>query len=137
MCTVNYVFDQIKVSEQRILEDDSLSTLDKLKRILIVLPEPYENIDWRKIYLCKDKYPNIYKQIERRLETQWDGTFKLLNQAIDEKLIKPISLPIFKAIVQSSIENFISSATLLADDIPYTVALNEFISIILYGITTE
>lgn len=134
MHTVDHLFDEVKKSEQQILQDDTLTTLEKLKKILIVFPNRYQYIDWRKVYLGKNKYPIIYTHIEHRLETQWDDTLDLLTQAIEEQIIRPISLPIFKTIFESSIESFISSPTLFTYDIPYNVALDELISIIMDGI---
>ena len=38
---VDYMFDSIKESEQQIVEDDALSTVEKIRRILGVIPESY------------------------------------------------------------------------------------------------
>lgn len=137
LSTVNYGFDQIKEGEKRILQDTSLTTLEKLQKILVVLPDRYQNIDWRKIYLCKGKYPNIYRQIEHRLKNDWDNTYNLLNRAIDEGVIRPVSIPVFKAIVEAAFSNFISSTTLLEYDVPYEIALDELISILMHGIVAK
>lgn len=137
LSTVDYCFNQIHESEQYILEDSSLTTLEKLQKMLVVLPERYQNIDWRNIYLCKGKYPLIYVQIERRLRNGWENTFNLLNQAIEEKVIRPISIPVLKEIVDASLEHFISSTVLIKYDVPYDTALDEFISIIMHGIVAK
>lgn len=50
LAMVDYIFDSIKESEQMILTDPSLSVVEKLHRILGVLPEGYQNIDLRKLY---------------------------------------------------------------------------------------
>ena len=39
LATVDYIFDSIKQSEQRVVEDDALGTVEKVHRILGVLPE--------------------------------------------------------------------------------------------------
>ena len=54
-----------KESEQQIVEDDALSTVEKIRRILGVIPESYRDVDFRQLYLLKDKYPVIYKQVEK------------------------------------------------------------------------
>lgn len=66
---VDYCFDSIKESEQKVLSDTSLDTVGKIRAILGVLPEGYKDIDFRQLYLLKDKYPKIYKKVEQRLET--------------------------------------------------------------------
>ena len=50
LAMVDYIFDSIKESEQMILTDPALGTIEKLQRILGVLPEGYQNIDLRKLY---------------------------------------------------------------------------------------
>ena len=71
LAMVDYIFDSIKESEQMILTDPSLSVVEKLHRILGVLPEGYQNIDLRKLYSLRDKYPKIYQKVELRLSTGW------------------------------------------------------------------
>ena len=80
LAMVDYMFDSIKESEQQIVEDDALSTVEKIRRILGVIPESYRDVDFRQLYLLKDKYPVIYKQVEKRLETGWETTIQLLEQ---------------------------------------------------------
>ena len=132
--TVNYGFDQIKIAEQKILNDPNLATLEKIEKILIVLPERYQHVDWRNIYLCKNKFPSIYEQIKRRLESDWDGTIMLLETAISEGVIRPISIPVLKTMLNASFEHFINSTNLIEHDIPYNTALSELISILMHGI---
>ena len=42
---VDYLFDTIKESESEIIEDNTLSTIEKIRRILGVMPESYKDID--------------------------------------------------------------------------------------------
>ena len=46
---VDYLFDGIKKSEEEVLMDHNLNTLEKIKRILGVMPEGYKNIDFRQL----------------------------------------------------------------------------------------
>ncbi len=64
---VDYMFDKIKESEQKVIEDDKLSTAEKIHKVFGVLPEGYKDVDLRQLYLLKDKYPKIYDQVELRL----------------------------------------------------------------------
>ena len=74
LAMVDYIFDSIKESEQMILTDPSLSVVEKLHRILGVLPEGYQNIDLRKLYSLRDKYPEDLP--EGRTQTfHWLGAY--------------------------------------------------------------
>lgn len=96
LAMVDYMFDSIKESEQQIVEDNALSTVEKIRRILGVIPESYRDVDFRQLYLLKDKYPVIYKQVEKRLETGWETTIQLLEQGMAEGVIRKVSIPIVK-----------------------------------------
>ena len=82
LAMVDYIFDSIKESEQMILTDPALGTIEKLQRILGVLPEGYQNIDLRKLYSLRDKYPKIYHKVELRLETGWGPTIHLIETSV-------------------------------------------------------
>ena len=103
---VDYCFDSIKESEQKVLSDTSLDTVGKIRAILGVLPEGYKDIDFRQLYLLKDKYPKIYKKVEQRLETGWETTIALIQQGMEEGVIRRINIPILKMMLEASLEQF-------------------------------
>ncbi|MBQ9464333.1 MAG: TetR/AcrR family transcriptional regulator, partial [Lachnospiraceae bacterium] len=53
---VDYIFDSIKDSERRIADDTSLSTVEKIRRVLGAMPEEYRSVDLRQLYVLKEKY---------------------------------------------------------------------------------
>lgn len=135
--TVDYCFEAIKESERKILEEPDMEIVDRIKAILIVMPDRYKNIDWRQVYVMKEKFPTIYGKIEKRIETEWDSTIELLEEGIKTGELKPISIPVFKIMVESSIEGFIRSRVLIDNDISYEKALNEMIDILMEGIEAK
>lgn len=135
--TVDYCFAAIKEAEKKIHDEKDMDIVEKIKRILIVLPERQKNVDWRQLYTTKEKFPKIYEKIEKRLETEWDSTIKLLEQAIKIGRVKPISIPVFKIMVESSIEGFLRSSALIDNNISYEGALNEMIDILMEGIEVK
>lgn len=131
---VDYLFDNIKNSEQQVMENPDLSTLEKIRRILGVMPETYNEIDFRQLYLLKDKYPQIYEQVERRLETGWETTIALIKQGMDEGVIRKIEIPILKVMMEAALEQFFQRDILIRHRISYADALNEVVNILLEGI---
>lgn len=131
---VDCVFGDIKESERRIAEDPSIDIVDKLKRILIDLPQKYKTIDFRKLYDLKSKFPRIYTKIESRIETEWDATFQIMDQAMAEGRIRRISLPVFQSIVSGTIEFYLSRSILLDSQIAYEDALEQMLDVIFNGI---
>ncbi len=134
---VDYCFDKIKESEAAILNDLNLSTVEKIKRILGVLPESYADIDFRQLYLLKDKYPDIYRKVEERLESGWEGTITLLNQGMEEGVIRPVNVILIKTMLEATLEQFFQRDILIVNQISYKDALDEVVSIIIDGIMVK
>ena len=133
LAMVDYMFDTIKESEQAVVDDDSLSTVEKVHRILGVLPEGYKDVDLRQLYLLKDRYPKIYKQVELRLETGWETTIELIERGIAEGSIVPVRIPILKMMLEASLEQFFQRDILIRNEISYQDAL-EVVRILMEGI---
>lgn len=131
---VDYLFDCIKESEREIVENKDLTTVEKVRCILGVLPEGYKDVDFQKLYLLKDKYPRIYKKVELRLETGWETTIDLIEQGIEEGVIQPIKIAILKMMLESSLEQFFQRDILVRNKISYKEALDEVVTILVDGI---
>lgn len=134
---VDYLFDNIKISEQQVLEDDSLNTLEKIRRILGVMPDSYKEIDFRQLYLLKDKYPKIYEQVEIRLETGWETTITLIEQGMEEGVIRKVQVPIVKMMMEAALEQFFQRDILIQNQLSYADALNEVVDILVDGIAVR
>lgn len=137
LSAVDYIFDSVKDSERQVVEDGTLSTLEKIRKILGVLPEGYKNIDFRQLYLLKEKYPNIYGKVEQRLENGWESTIALLEQGKREGVIRDISIPLVKLMLEASLEQFFQRDVLIQNELSYTQALNEVVKILVDGITVK
>ena len=122
LAMVDYIFDSIKESEQ-------------MNRILGVLPEGYQNIDLRKLYSLRDKYPKIYHKVELRLETGWEPTIQLIETGMAEGSIRPVPICLVKMMLEASIEQFFQRDILAQNRLTYVDALNEVVTILMYGIT--
>ncbi len=134
---VDYLFDSIKESEQRVLNDESLDTLEKIRKVLGVIPEGYREIDFRQLYLLREKYPAIYQRVEERLETGWENTIALLEQGMREGVIRKVDIPIVKMMMEAAIEQFFQRDILLQNGITYMDALDEVVGILVDGIRTR
>lgn len=132
---VDYCFDSIKESEKKVIENEKLDTVGKIRAVLGVLPESYRDIDFRQLYLLKDKYPKIYHKVEERLETGWETTIRLIEQGIDEGSVRNISIPVLKTMLEATLEQFFQRDVLIQNKISYGKALEEVVMILVDGIT--
>jgi len=127
-------FKPLNDEEQKIVKDTSLSTIEKIRHILGVMPESYKEIDFEQLYLLKDKYPDIYRKVEKRLESGWETTLGLLEQGMNEGVIRHVNLTVFKMMMEASLEQFFQRDILVRADMTYAQGLNEVVSILLNGI---
>lgn len=131
---VDYIFDKIKDSERQVLEDESLDTLEKIRRILGVMPEGYREVDLRQLYALRDKFPHIYARVEERLENGWESTIALINRGMEEGVIRPVSIPLVKMMLEASLEQFFQRDILIQHQMNYVDALEQVVDILVYGI---
>ena len=137
LAMVDYVFDSIKESERAVVENTDMTTLEKIRAILGVLPDGYRELDLRQLYLLKDKYPNIYAQVEKRLETGWEATISLLEKGMEEGVVRPIKIPIFKMMMEAALEQFFQRDILVRNKISYADGLSEVVDILIDGIIAK
>lgn len=130
-------FASIKANEQAIYENDTLSTLEKIKAIIIVLPERFKHLDFKQFVTIKEKYPKLFKEMQRRIESGWDSTIALLEQGIAEGVLRPIPIPILKAMIEASIEHFLDSDVLPNQGYAYIDCLEGMMAILMHGICTD
>lgn len=132
---VDMIFNDIKIEEERIMNDDSLPLKDKIQKLMSAMPETYGEIDFRKLYELKDKYPLIYKEVEERLETGWEDTIALLKKGQEEGIIKKdVRLNIVKVMMESTLEHFFQRDVLIRSGLSYQQGLNQVVSILMEGI---
>ncbi len=131
---VDYCFHSIKQRELEILHDDSLNTPEKIRRILGAMPDRYYDLDFRQLYILKDKFPKAYARIEQRLENDWEATISLLHRGMEEGTIRSFSIPIFKMMFEASLEQFFQKNVLIEQEISYTDGLNEVVNLLIDGI---
>lgn len=134
LTTVNYVFDKIKESEKEVAEDVTLDIVEKLRRILIILPKKYEKVDFSKFYRLREDFPKVYAKIENRLETDWDLTFSIMQQAMDQGRVKMIDFPVIQAMIAGTMEYCLSRSVLADHELNYNKAMKNMIEIIFEGI---
>lgn len=134
LAMVDHVFDAIKVSEEEILQDETMDTISKIKAIMGVMPECYKEMDFGKLSILRDRYPEIYRAVENRLETGWEKTIALLEQGMKEGVVRPVPVPIVKLMLEATLEQFFQRDILEQNNLTYQDALKEVVTVIVSGI---
>ena len=61
-------------------------------------------------------------------------TMALLEQAVAEGVMRPVSLPVLRQMITASIESFLADRSLAESGVQYVAVLEEMISILLEGV---
>lgn len=135
LAVVDYMFDSIKDGECALLADTNLSTVEKIRGVLGVMPDGYKDVDLRQLYILKDKFPKIYAKVEQRLENGWEQTIALIEKGMEEGVIRSVSVPIVKLMMEAALEQFFQRDILVRSGLTYQEALDEVVNILVDGIT--
>lgn len=135
--TLDRFFAEAYKEQEEILSNGSLSTTEKLRRVIGGVPERYVSHDLSQLYILKDRYPSVYRHWHNCREEYWDAVEILIEKGLNEGVIRPVSLPILKSMFQRTIEQFFQSDILIKNKIPYKDALSEVADILIDGITLK
>ena len=133
---VDDAFTRIHARKQRIL--DGPGTLaEKLRAVIIALPEEYTALDLQQMTLLDERYPAVAARVREHLENGWEPTLALLEQGMEQGVLRRVSLPILQRMISASIEDFLADRTLEQQGITYTQALDEMVAILWEGIAVR
>jgi AcrR family transcriptional regulator len=135
---VDYIFDSIKAREEEIANDPDMGTLERLRALLGAMPENYQGINFQDLHPLREKFPEVYKKMENRLETGWETTIALIEQGKKEGVIrKDADIRFIKIMLEASIEKMLSEDMLEKNNIKYVDALNAVVNILVDGIAVR
>lgn len=132
--TATHIYEQIKKSEQKVMDDDSLTTVEKIKAILVAMPDSYSELDWRQIYQLENSYPRIFARVRVMMEQQWDNTIELLRRGMDEGVIRNVPIPIVKTMFEAALEKYMETTVLIDAGLSFEAAVNGTLDILMKGI---
>ncbi len=128
-------FREVKEEERRIVEDPLLTTVEKIRKMVIVIPDRYQALDFRKFSTLKESYPKLYRRIEDHIEQEWEMTIELFEKAMEEGVLRKFPIPIVKTMIEASMERFLEREDQEVFD--YIKALEAMMDIIMKGIEKD
>lgn len=131
---IDISFADIWEQQKKILEDFSLTTLDKLKKIFMIIPHFSRNMSYQRVTELKKGYMDLYQKIEKNLESIWESALALLQHGIEEGVIKKKNIELLRIFLTDIFKHPIDGNKLIRNGISYDDAMNELIVIIFDGI---
>lgn len=130
---VEYVFDRIKRAEAESYALE-LSTADRIRGVLGAFPEILEGFDYNELSENSQKYPKAAALISKRLSGGWERTRELLNQGMEEGIVRNVNLDIFQLMYEASMEKFLFTDSLKKMHVNNKSALMTMVDIMLEGV---
>lgn len=137
LAVVDTMFDAVKANEAKILARQDLSLAEKVRQLVVVLPDSYKNLDWSRLQGVEEKYPAVYGRIRQRLESEWEPTLELLRQGMEQGELRPFQPGLLRAVVEGAMEHFLSSDALQREGIGYVQALDGMMDLLMEGILAK
>lgn len=106
---VEAIFEGIEHKLQEIVNDDSLSTIDKLIAVTCAHPDT-KDVDYHVALSMKDDFPIAYKKFIHYIEDNWNLKEALYLQGIREGVLEPIDFKIFKYILLGTIKQVLEAS---------------------------
>ncbi len=127
-------FGLIQERKLEVLASD-LPPREKLRKVMIVLPDEYMTLDFRQLDHLGDKYPATTARLAYHLENNWEPVDRLIQQGIEDGWLRPdLDLAILKLSFSAALQGFLFSSELERNGIAYTDALDRFMDILMEGI---
>lgn len=123
----------IKSEQKMVLEDRSLSNVEKLRGILTIVPGYGQFLNSSKLNQLKKAFPDQYNRISAILNDDWEMTYDLMDKCITNKEIDYKDKLVFKEVYIATIEKIISDDFLINSNLTYKDALLKAVDILLYG----
>jgi AcrR family transcriptional regulator len=125
---IEHVFKEIKLTQKVILESNQ-SSLEKARGLMGVVPTSHTLLHSSNMEELSKNFPKLYHYTRDLLESDWDVTFDLLDDAISKGEVRPFDKDIFKHM-------YVSAMTLINHEhkTSYEETLNQTLNILFNGI---
>ena len=115
--------------------DETLSTAEKLFRVLTIETNFEKLISYRHIAELEKYYPQVYQYLMSRYEFDWGVVEDLLLRGMEEGIYKSQSTDLVKTLLQNGMQMLCRGDFLERNGLTYQEALHQTVEIILCGIT--
>ena len=104
---------------------------ERIRTVIVALPEQYRALDFRLLGTLDEKYPAVARRVREHLESDWEPTIALLEEGMAQGRIRPVPIPVLRQMITASIESFLAGGETEAS---YADTLAAMIDIIMNGI---
>lgn len=134
---IQHLFLQIKEQEQAIIDNTQLNLLEKIHQILICVPKQFELMDVRLLADLKKFHYDEWVKLDRFLREEWESVVFLMEQAIEQNLIKNINVSLFIEVYLGAINQIYQSKFASKHNMAIGEVFQSVVDMLLQGILNE
>jgi len=124
-------FELLAVEQDSIHSDTSLSSMEKLERLLCAIPA-FQIKEYR-LKELRATYPSAFEVLNEKLSRGWERTFAVIDKAKQEGMIREIDNNFFSEVFAASIERFLVE-NYIESEYSFKEKLKQLVSMLLFGI---
>lgn len=127
-------FGLLSVEQDKIHNDATLSTLEKLERLLSAIP----SFQIKEYHLkeLRTTYPDAFEMLNEKLSKGWERTFSVIDKAKEEGLIREIDNEFFSKVFAAAIERFLEE-NYIDSEHSFKEKLTQLVEMLLFGISRK
>lgn len=125
----------VQTQEQEICNNSNLSIVGKIQNLLKISPKVFGPINNPRLYAdLIHYYPDEWQLVSEFRQKQLNHLKCLIDEAIENNLLRPINVSVFKQIVTSTMNDLLSYQFLEENNMTSADALSAMTDIIVFGL---
>ncbi len=134
---IRNVIESIQEKEKNIAEDDTLQTVEKIRRILICIPQQFIFIDAHLLVELKKHHYNQWLKLDQFLREGWSTVIWLIEEGMREGKIRQINIPFFIEVYLGSLNRIYDPMFIEKSNYTLKSMLESIMDMLLYGIANS
>lgn len=134
---IEQIFNEMNEKATSIINDEQLPLLEKIKRVITVLPDHYDIINRNNYEQMKRYYPEQYDKMAAYLENDWELLRGLIEKGMQEGVLINMNLSLVMKIVIDAMNSTLDQNFYKQNNITIAEALAGIVDILLYGLIPE
>lgn len=131
---VEQAIQEIKEREKAILADQTLPVMDRLRALLVLLPQDFQYYDRIRLYELNRYYPDVWEALNHFMNEQWEGVKQTLAEAQAQGLLRPFSVPLFIQVYLGGLNRLMEDTPERQMGLTLKEMLDELVDMIVNGI---
>lgn len=136
---ITYVIEQsireMRDTEKQIMNNASLSIIQKLEQALMTLPSAFAFSDIRALDELKKFYPEQWKVVDAYVNKGWDNIRLLVKMGIQNDVIRPFDMELFIQMYVGAVYQLMDRTAAGGSRLSLEEALKRTVDLLLFGIS--